>query len=413
MTVTIAVLGAGNRGNAYARWVAAHPGQARIVAVAEPDPVRRERFAARFGVPAGGVFESWEELAAAGPVASAVIVATQDSMHCAPVLRFAAAGTHVMVEKPLAPTEEDCRAMVAAAMEAGVIFAVGHVLRYTPYTIALKALLDSGRIGEIVSVRHLEPVGFWHQAHSFVRGNWRNEKQSSFMLMAKSCHDLDWLGYVVGQPVKRVSSFGGLAHFTAANRPEGAADRCLDCRVEASCAYSAARFYGQRLAQKRFGWPLDVVLDDFTEPALERAMREGPYGRCVYACDNDVVDHQVAALEFANGVTATFTMTGLSAPGHRQTQIFGTRGQIDGDGQVLRIYDFLSGGTEIVDTATGGASAADGHGGGDAGLMRAFVTAVATGDASAVLSGPQASLDSHLVVFATERARRTGAVVTL
>lgn len=409
MTVTIAVAGAGSRGNSYSDWVLENPTRAKVIAVAEPNPVRRQRFAERHGIPAEQVFETWEELAAAGRIADGVIVATLDTMHHAPVLSFAALGYHILVEKPLAPTEQECREMVAAAKD--VLFAVGHVLRYTPYTKALKQVVDAGRIGEIVSVQHLEPVGYWHQAHSFVRGNWRNTNVSAPMLMAKSCHDVDWLHYIVGQPISKVASFGGLKHFTAANAPEGAADRCLDCKVEANCPFSAVRFYGTRLAEGKHGWPLDVVLDEFTEPALARALREGPYGRCVYACDNDVVDHQVAALEFANGVTGTFTMTAFTEMSHRQTRIFGTRGQIEGDGELLRIFDFLTGKSETVDTQAGAdATAAGGHGGGDAGLMDAFVTAVQTGDSSHILSGPAETLASHVAAFAAERARHTEAV---
>jgi len=412
MTVTVAVLGAGSRGRGFAEWVAAHPDRARIVAVAEPLAVRRERFAAAHNLPLDMVFEDWRHLLSSERIADCVLVTTQDSMHRDPVLKAAELGYQIMVEKPLAPTEQECRDMVAAVEKAGVVFAVGHVLRYTPYTRALKSVVDSGRLGEIMSVQHLEPVGYWHQAHSFVRGNWRNEAASTFMLMSKSCHDIDWLQHVVGQPITRVSSFGSRSHFTAEHRPQGAADRCLDCppEVESRCPFSAVRFYGGRLARGNHRWPLSVIIDDFTEEALHTALREGPYGRCVYACDNDVVDHQVAILEFAGGATATFTMTGFNEIGHRKTRIFGTRGELEGNGQTLRIFDFLTDSRETIDTTAGDPSAAGGHDGGDAGLMEAFIAAVETGDRSTILSGPQASLNSHLAVFAAERARRTGTV---
>lgn len=412
MTVTVAVLGAGSRGRTFGEWVAAHPGRARVVAVAEPFRVRRERFAAAHNISAERVFEDWQDLLDGERVADCVLVTTQDSMHRDPVIRAAKLGYHILVEKPLAPTEQECREMVAAVEAAGVVFAVGHVLRYTPYTRALKSVVDSGRLGEVMSVQHLEPVGYWHQAHSFVRGNWRNEGASTFMLMSKSCHDIDWLQHVVGQPIARVSSFGSRSHFDAAHRPAGAADRCLDCppRVEAGCPFSAARFYGDRLAQGRHHWPLNVIIDDFTEEALHSALREGPYGRCVYACDNDVVDHQVAILEFAGGATATFTMTGFTSPGHRRTRIFGTRGELEGDGETLRVFDFLTDSHETIDATGGDPSAAGGHGGGDEGLMDAFIHAVATGERESILSGPQATLNSHLAVFAAERARLTGTV---
>ncbi len=411
--ITLAVIGAGSRGEgAYGGWALRHPERAGVVAVAEPRPFRRERFAAAHGIDPSNAVADWRDLLGAGRVPDAVVIATPDAEHVAPAVAFAEAGVHILLEKPMAPTEQGCRAIAEAAARSGVVFAVGHVLRYTPYTAALKRAVAT--VGDIVSVQHLEPVGFWHQAHSFVRGNWRREAESSFMLMAKSCHDIDWLSYVVGKPIRRVSSFGSLSHFTPANRPAGAAERCLDCAVEVDCAYSAKRFYFGRLTEGRHGWPLDVVVDEFTEPALTRALREGPYGRCVYACDNDVVDHQVVALQFEGGATGTFTMTAFNAGGDRQTRIFGTRGSLEGDGRHLRLHDFLSGETTTIDTyPTGDATAAGGHGGGDAGLMDAFVTAVATGDRSGVLSGAGESLHTHLAVFAAERARREGTVVSV
>lgn len=409
--LSLILVGAGDRGTVHARWALNHPDRAQVVAVAEPRAVRRQRFAAEHGIAADEAVCDWRELAARGRIADAVLICTQDRMHLEPALAFAELGYHIMLEKPMALDESSCRAIVEAVERAGVVLAVGHVLRYTPYTQALKAVLDSGRLGDVVSVQHTEPVGHWHQAHSFVRGNWRRADEATSMLMAKSCHDLDWLQYVVGQPPARVSSFGRLSHFTPANRPAGAADRCLDCSVEARCAFSARRIYGERLASGDHGWPLSVVVDEPTEEALATALRSGPYGRCVYACDNDVVDHQVVAMEFAGGTTATFTMTGLSHMADRRTVVFGTRGELHGDGTTLRIHDFLTGHDETIDTTPeGDMSAAGGHGGGDAGLMDAFVAAVATGDASLVRSGPRESLLSHLAVLAAERARLAGTV---
>jgi predicted dehydrogenase len=265
----------------------------------------------------------------------------------------------------------------------------------------------------VISVQHLEPVGFLHQAHSYVRGPWRRQDTSTFMLLAKSCHDLDWLRYVVGRPIRRVASFGGLTHFRPEHRPDGAADRCLDCAVEPACPYSAVRFYSSCL-ERGTGWPLDAVVDRYTEADLRAALRLGPYGRCVWACDNDVVDHQVVAMEFEGGPTGTFTMTGFNAGGHRRTRLFGTRGELEGDGETARVHDFLTGTTEVLSARTpGDATAGGGHGGGDWGLMDAFVRAVAGGDPAPILSGPRASLEAHLAVFAAERARLEGVVATV
>jgi predicted dehydrogenase len=410
LPVTLAVVGAGNRGTEHAGWALAHPDRARVVAVAEPRAARRERLAAAHGVEPDAAFTCWQELAGRGRVADAVLVCTQDAMHAEPAIALARLGYHVLLEKPIATSEADCRAVVEAAEDAGVLFAVGHVLRYTPYTAAVRRLVDAGRLGEVVSVQHLEPVGFWHHAHSYVRGAWRREDASTFMLLAKSCHDLDWLQHVVGRPIRRVASFGGLAHFRPENRPAGASDRCLDCAVEPACPYSAPRFYARYLGRGG-GWPLDALVDSDAEADLAAALREGPYGRCVYACDNDAVDHQVVAMEFDAGTTGVFTMTAFNAGGHRRTRLFGTRGELDGDGETVRAYDFLTGASEVLDVrAAGDATAGGGHGGGDAGLMEAFVHAVATGDRAGILCSPREALQAHLAAFAAERARREGTV---
>ena len=413
--VSLIVVGAGQRGAGYARWARRHPDRASVVAVAEPSPVRRSRLAAEHGIASGNTAADWQDLAGRGKLADAVLICTQDRMHAEPAEAFAALGYHIMLEKPMAPDEAGCRRIVAAVEKAGVMLAVCHVMRYTPYTRTVKEIADSGLLGDIMSVQHLEPVGFWHQAHSYVRGNWRRSDLATSMLMAKSCHDLDWLQYVLGRAPLRVSSFGSLTHFTAANRPPGAADRCVACSVEPNCPYSASRLYRGLLDRGEHGWPLSVVIDDFSpqapDEALEEALRTGPYGRCVYACDNDAVDHQVVALEFPGAITATFTMTAFTRGGHRRTRLFGTRAELAGDGETIRVYDFLTGAERLITpAAAGGMNAADGHGGGDAGLMDAFTAAVATGNRELISSGPRESLASHLAVFAAERARLNGTV---
>ncbi|MEU7862615.1 Gfo/Idh/MocA family oxidoreductase [Nonomuraea sp. NPDC049141] len=402
--ITLAVVGAGSRGTSYARH-AVESGGARVVAVADPVESRRARH------PGAAQYADWRELAALPRQADAVIIATQDADHVEPAVRFAELGYDILLEKPMAVSEDDCRTIVAAAERSDAIFAVCHVLRYTPYTRTLKALLDSGRIGEIVSIQHLEPVGWWHQAHSYVRGNWRRSDESTFMLLAKSCHDLDWLVHLTGRQVAKVSSFGGLKHFRPEHRPEGAADRCLDCAVEDTCPYSAQRVYLPLAG--RDVWPLNVVTDDLSEHGILEALRTGPYGRCVYACDNDVVDHQVVNLEFEGGVTVSFTMTAFTPSLRRQTRIFGTHGSIEGDGERLDVTDFRTGGQESVDTRpTGDGTAGGGHGGGDEALVDAFLTAVRTRDRAPILSSPSESLHSHLIAWAAERSRLEGVVVT-
>ncbi|MEU8377791.1 Gfo/Idh/MocA family oxidoreductase [Streptosporangium sp. NPDC048865] len=410
--VTLAVVGGGLRGLTYARRAHA-TGAGRVVAVAEPDPRRRAAFAAEFGIAPERTHPGWKELAAAGRVADAVVIATHDQLHTDPAVTLADLGYHILLEKPMATSEREATLIADAAGRNGIMLAVCHVLRYTPYTRVVRRLLDEGRIGRLVSVQHLEPVGWWHQAHSFVRGHWRREDTSAPMLLAKACHDVDWLVHLFGRPPARVSSFGSLSHFRAEERPEAAADRCLDCPLEPSCPYSAPRLYLGCLGDpdSEF-WPLSAVTPGRTEEEVLDALRTGPYGRCVYACDNDVVDHQEVVMEFDDGATCSFTMSAFTPMEHRRTRLFGTHGYIDGDGRELRVVDFRTGEEEVVATDdVAGPSAADGHGGGDEGLTDAFLAAVASGDPALLRSDAAESLMTHRVVWAAERARLTGSVV--
>ncbi|SDU86948.1 Oxidoreductase family, C-terminal alpha/beta domain [Microlunatus sagamiharensis] len=410
--VRLAVVGAGSRGMTYAR-EGLLSGRSVVTAVAEPRADRRAAAAAELGVPDHRAVADWRDLLALPDLdVDAVVVATPDRQHTEPALAFLDRGLPLLLEKPMAPTEEEAARIVTAAERAGVIVCVAHVLRYSPYTQTVKDVLASGAIGDVVSVEHLEPVGWWHQAHSYVRGSWRREDTSSPMLLAKCCHDVDWLCDVVGAPATRVSSFGSLTHFRPENRPEGAGERCLSCAVEPGCPYSARKIYLDHVHEEAARrWPLSVLALDVTEESVTRALEEGPYGRCVYACDNDVVDHQVVNIEYAGGVTASLTMTAFTPMGFRRTRVFGTRGTLEGDGYTVSVFEFLTGRTtttQVVDPTD--PLAGEGHLGADAALTRSFLAAVAADDPGLVLTSPRTSLHTHATVWAAERARHRGTV---
>jgi predicted dehydrogenase len=406
-------MGAGARGRAYAEFALSHPDRAKIVGVAEPNEAIRQHLMSGHAIADDRLFSDWKQLVDKPRLADAVIISVQDALHRDCAIAMAEKGYAILLEKPMAVTAEDCKAIFSAVHKNKVIFAVCHVLRYTRYTQMLKQILDSGAIGEIVSMDHLESIAHWHFAHSYVRGNWRNEKLSSPMLLAKSCHDLDWIYYMMGQrPCTCLSSFGGLHYFRPECRPAGAARRCLDCSIEASCAYSAKRIYFDRFNSGRKDWPVNVVALNPTKDNLTAALRTGPYGRCVWFCDNDVADHQVVNFEFEGGKTATFTATAFTGTRDRLTRIHGTQGEIFGDGNKIERFDFLTGKNKTVATdIQSDGSILSGHGGGDTGIMDAFVRAVSEGDDKYILSGPKESLESHLMVFAAEKARLENKVI--
>lgn len=421
--VSLAMAGAGSRGSRFAGFAARFPGKAKVVAVADPREGPRLALAARHDVAASARFSDWRELARAPRLADAVVIATPDREHADAAVRFAALGYHILLEKPMAPTASECEAIISAVRASGVMLAVCHVLRYTSYTDMVRRVIENGELGELIGIEHTEPVGWWHFAHSYVRGNWSHAAESGPSILTKCCHDLDWLRYLAGRPAERVSSVGGLRHFTPANRPPGAGERCTDCDAEPGCPYSAVRLYLGMLADpaRRDRWPLSVVVPGAVardERSVLAALREGPYGRCAYSAGNDVADHQVVTVEFEGGLVATLTMSAFTPSARRLTRIMGSRGHLDGNGAALTLTDFVTGETRRLGAQAGtqagplgslaGHDAAGGHDGGDDGVIDAFVHAVATGDTSRIRSSAADSLESHLMAFAAEESRQAG-----
>ena len=406
--ISAVVLGAGSRGSIYAGYAKEHPKELKIVAIAEPRRDRLDALADEVDVPSEHRYGSWEDLLAQPKLADCAFICTLDDDHIAPALKAMELGYHLLLEKPMSNKEAECRTIVETARKTGRTLAVCHVLRYTPFYMTLKALIEQGEVGQVTTINQIENVGYWHQAHSFVRGNWRNTKETSPMILQKSCHDMDIILWLMGKNCLRVQSFGSLRHFTPENAPAGAAKRCLDgCRHVDTCPYSAPKLY---MDMERTGWPVDVITTDMTLEGRRKALEEGPYGRCVYHCDNDVVDRQVVNLEFEGGGVATFTMTGLSADFFRELKIFGTEGQIKANMGTKEIVLHRFGEEPKVIPVDMGLEAS-GHGGGDYGIMQDFLSILRDGGESR--TSAEISLQSHLICFAAEKSRAENIVVTL
>ncbi|QJD86432.1 Gfo/Idh/MocA family protein [Cohnella herbarum] len=401
--ITAILIGAGGRGAiAYAPYAERYPHQIRFVAVAEPDDNKRNRFAQRYDLDENQVFRTWEHILEQSKLADIAIICTQDRMHAEPAKIALAKGYHVLLEKPMSPEPKECIEMEQAAKEHGRLLTVCHVLRYTPFWQTLKRIVQSGDIGDIASVQLNENVGFYHYAHSFVRGNWRDSEQSSPMILAKSSHDMDILAYLIDQPCVRVSSFGSLTHFNEAHAPAGSTNRCLDgCAVESTCAYSAPRFY---LGEEDL-WARLITTDPSREGII-KALADGPYGRCVYKSDNNVVDHQVVNLEFANGATATFSMCGFTHDTSRSIQVMGTKGEIRGymENNEMTVYRFATKEKQHISVNVP-ANGYVGHGGGDDELMRSFISEVRNFSGLESRTGATVSVMSHMMAFAAEHSR--------
>lgn len=409
--VTIAIAGVGSRGkNAYGFELLNMKDRAKVVAVADIDSERLAIAGDAHGVLQDMRFASAEEMLAMPKLADAMLICTQDRQHVPHAVAALEKGYDIMMEKPISPKLEDLQMITRVAREKGRRVIVCHVLRYTPFFQTIKRTIDSGMLGKVVSIQALENVRYWHQAHSFVRGNWRREEDTSPMILAKCCHDLDYLVWLCGGRCERVSSYGSLMYFKESNAPEGAALRCTQgCKAKADCPYDAEKIY---LTNKETGilngnveWPIDVLAENPTEEKIRNAIETGPYGRCVFHCDNDVVDHQVVNMQMEDGASLSLTMSAFTSIGGRTIKVMGTLGDLWGDMHENRIRICAFGQEpQVIDLGREEKDFA-GHGGGDHLLMEQFIDLMQGKEPDATVTTLETSVESHLVALAAERSR--------
>lgn len=410
--ITVAICGCGNRGlEAYAPFAKKYPDKMKIVAGADARPERLRLLRETYDVPEERCFSSDLELLAQPRLADVMIIATQDQDHIRPAMAALEKGYHLLLEKPVSASLKECVALREKAHECGRAVIVCHVLRYTKFYSVLEEILRRGDIGQIETIDAMEHVAYWHFAHSYVRGNWRRLDESSPMILAKCCHDMDILRWLADAKCVKVQSFGSLDYFTPEHAPEGCAQRCLDCGCKDSCPYDAEKIYITNKASgfRRVGphWPCSVLVSQATEESLYEHLRTGPYGRCVFHCDNDVADRQTVNLEFENGVIATFTVSAFTEKCYRMIRITGTLGDIEGNMEenILKIRRFGKP-EEVLDIGKIVEEYA-GHGGGDFAMLHYLCDQIAS-ESTEGLTGIDASIESHIMALAAEISRNSG-----
>ena len=398
--VSIVAIGAGNRAHKYMEYIGNHPDEARLVGVVEQNDIRRNKVAERFGLSPSCCFTDYHDFFRSSLQADAVMICTPENLHFEPTMKAIDAGYHVLLEKPIAQTLEECLAIGEAAKRKGILVSVCHVLRYHPYFMKIKELVDSGELGHVISINHRTSVGVDRMAHGFVRGIWRKEAHSNPMLMSKCCHDIDFLLWLTKTPCRKLTSFGSLRWFKAKNAPEGSAERCIDCRVESRCPFSAIDLYRVRRDWiANFDVPSGMTIDD----VIEKELREGMYGRCVYQCDNDVVDHQIVSMEMESEVTISFSMDVFTLKDNRETHISLTEGEIDGDETCLRVRHFRGAEETVYDFSD--LAHQPFHAGSDLAIVADFIDAIRAGRQDLTTS-IECSIESHRICFEAERSRK-------
>ena len=398
----IVILGYGQRGKIYADYSLNFPEEFEVVAIIETNPDRRAVGASRHNCP---IFSDYKDFLNAKIEADVVAIATQDCDHREHAIACMEHGYDLLLEKPIANTMEDCLAIYDASVQYNRKVIVCHVLRYTPFYNKIKEIVESGILGEVMTVNMSENVGYYHQAHSFVRGPWRNSDEACPMILAKCCHDLDILRWLLGTNCEEVSSFGDRSFFREENAPKDSTQYCSDCHND-SCVYRAKKLYADYKWMR--GYFCCDIEDDQT---ANEALVHSQYDRCVFRCDNDVVDHQVSIFRFNNNITAMHTMTAFSKEIYRDIKLHGTKAELYGvmEKNILEVRTF---GGETVHYDFRNMNISGNHGGGDNGLMHSLFLE-RNGVPVLGMTYLDVSIDSHRMAFGAEKSRKLGKTVSL
>lgn len=395
--MTISILGFGSRGFTYANIIREHSDEASIVAVCEKNIAKKPLILSQYQLSENQYFDNTESFFALGKRSDILIISTMDQDHYTQTMKALDLGYDILLEKPIATTKEHCQAILDKANALKRKVAVCHVLRFTPFYQKLKQLINEGNIGEIVTLSQTEHIGYFHYAHSYVRGNWRNDKESSPMVLAKSCHDLDIIRWLINSDCTKISSLGNLFYFKKENAPLGSAKYCYQCHVP--CIYDARVFYKQNPM-----WAMIFTLN----PNIDEVLKDESlsYSRCVYQSDNNVPDHQVVQMEFANQVTAQLLITAFSKEVHRSIKIHGTKGEIEGDMEAMKIVVKLFGKETYEVDVSKLAEDFSGHAGGDKKMLLDFIRNVRDNIAVSSLTDINNSLESHFMALDAEASRK-------
>ena len=413
---SVILIGAGLRGTLYTDIMLESKDKFKVIGVAEPIEGRRNSIKNKHNISDDMCFNSWEEILSKPKMADLAIIATMDEMHYEPAMKAIELGYDILLEKPVAPTAKECADIALAAEKAGVKVLVCHVLRYTPFFKTIKEIVMNGTIGDIMSIVHVEAVGNVHQSHSFVRGNWHSESETAPMLLAKCCHDLDILQWLLDEPCEKIQSFGKLTYFTPENAPEGAPERCIDggCPIEDTCPYNCRKLYYESKDNVWFrpACARGIAKNEIpTDEEVMTALKTTDFGLCVYHANNDVVDHQTVNMQFKSGANATLSMNAFNKGG-RYIRIFGTKGELFAhmESDNISVYTFEDKKHLEIPFISPEESILGGHGGGDAGMISELYDYFGDNYNGYCAADINISVKNHLVGFAAEKSRHEDTV---
>ncbi|MDH5403108.1 MAG: Gfo/Idh/MocA family oxidoreductase [Candidatus Heimdallarchaeota archaeon] len=449
--ITTVIIGAGDRGkDTYGNYMLSFPDRFRVIGVVEPNSVRLSKMQLIHELQSNSCFHNWDDFFKSSIKPDIIFITTPDKYHFEPAMKALNKGFHIFLEKPIATTWKECKTLLDTAESNQRILFTGLIFRHTDFFKKIIEVIEADRIGKMISITWRENVSYFHYSHSFIRGNWSNSVESSPMILAKCVHDFDVINLIVKSKPSKISSFGSLLYFNKGNLDFNPPDRCIDgCENAKTCLYYAPRIYMDIVPMlhiarkggpihekiisklilkfpglKKFppfnkvqqykGWPVRVITDDFTQNGRLNALKNGPYGRCVYKIpEHDVIDHQNVTIEYSNKVTVNLLLHGHSPEEGRTIRIDGVKGSLEGEfmysGEKIYLNNSYTGTKSLIYKRGLGF----GHGGADERIMEDLYNQLESGYSSDYMSNLRKAMESHILAFAAEQSRNEGKIIQL
>lgn len=420
--LTASVLGFGDRSQIYSKYALKHPDQMKIVAIVEPNDIRRNLAKDLFHLAEEQCFSDYNQFIAKGKIADFVINGTMDKIHIETTMPLLPLGYDVLLEKPITSDKKQLQELLAASKKYGNKIVVCHVLRYVEFYKSIKQLILSGEIGEVRHIETSENVGVAHASISFIRGKWNNEKKcGSTYMMQKCCHDTDMICWLNNKTIpKSISSQGSKSYFIGSKAPKGAGTRCLvDCEIEKECPYSAQKLHIENNPMINYVWDcIQKLPEELTlEERIESLKTNNDHGKCIYKTDSDIVDQQMMTILFEDGSTAYHGLISSCARAGRRIKVYGTKGEIEGFSEeyqyTVRLYNshtilYDERVVKLAEDADAG-----NHYGGDTRIMNDLLHVLNNEKPSVSTTLLDDSIFAHLCVIAADEAMQKNKIVDI
>ena len=399
--VKLAIIGTGLRGAyTYAPLIAKYKDKCEIVAFVENKKGRRDLFLEKYPVDKDMVFDNLNDFIAHDKLADAVIISHYDLLHYDTAQVLLVKGYDVLVETPVANSLDGLVHLKEYSLKnKDRLFMVAYNNRYSSFYTKLKEIVDDKKLGDLINISYNVDIGYQNFVHNYVRGNWRITSDTATIMLTNSCQDIDMMINLSKGKCQKVSCFSDLRIFNWENFNTKMSENCFRCSEEESCPFSAKKIY---LQEDKF--INNSVHINPTKDNLEAILKQGPYGKCVFYCDNDVCDNLTSIFKFDNKVTSNFNINAFTKESDKKIRLFYKEGEVEASfkQKEIKIKSFLNTDEKIIKIDQENT---------DEKLFLDFIDRVKNKNYKSCISDVGSVIESHVATFAAEFANVSETVV--